>query len=114
MLITSRAANITGNVQLNSRGQPNGRNHYFLDTQNRNDLLLVHLDYERLVRGVRARLDADPDVGISLMAVELGYRTRDKRLARLGLRFFEKNPVAINTPDKPRDLPAHLEWARTP
>ncbi len=113
-LMHSRAANITGNVRLNSRGQPDMRNYYFSDRQNRSDLLLVHLDYERLVRGVQARLNADPDVGISVMAVELGYRTRDKGLARLGLRFFERNPEAINQPDKPRDLSAHLEWARLP
>lgn len=109
------AVHMTGNVPLNSLGQPDKKNLYFLNRQNRNELLLLRLDYERVVRGIEARLKANPeDLGLAVTALELGYQTRDRKLASLGMRYFDKHPELVNQPVKHGDIWAHIDWAKAP
>lgn len=106
---------MTGNVRLDSLGRPDVKNHYFRYRHNRKNLLFLQLDYERIVRGIEARLNANPEnLGLAGTAVELGYEARDKRLARIGLRYFDKHPELTNQPEKHGDFWAHLDWAKAP
>lgn len=109
------AVYMTGNVRLNLLGQLDKVNHYFVNRQNQDNLFLRHLDYERLVRGFKARLAADPEnLSLSASAVIFGYQTRNKDLARVGARFFDNHPEYASQPERQGDFWAHLDWAKAP
>lgn len=105
---------ITG--RLNNRGPDEDATEKLKSDQRlRTRLAREFLDYERLCRGFRLSLQKTPDdYEVSRLALELGYETNDKELARLGVPYFDKNPNLLARTTYGTPNAAYMKWAKAP
>jgi hypothetical protein len=107
---------MTGRERVNRRDDNESHQEFLENRRHRHYLVRRYLDYERLVRGFQAHLTANPtNSRVALLALELGYESNDKGLAKLAVPYLEKFPDMMKSPPGGLgNIKAYYDWARTP
>lgn len=106
---------ITGKKRFRAEGDNYDSRFSNLQVERRK-LARHYLDYERLVRGLTAHLSAHSgDMHAAKLALDLGYESNDKNLARLAIPFFENVPqMMLPPPQGYGNIKPYLDWAKSP